>query len=333
MIEGMINSALKKAVSDPKRSIRNAIELVANNSHGRFQRKFFEAAQRMLTNQSSAYYTLGKRAVTGIEHGILKKFGINLGYNGCTCGAERIRRNKNELGFNIPWAIYIDAEDDNGSFAERAAEIISQGTELGVYVYVVFGGAGVSEAFRNIYRRFDECAFITACASEYVTETLMKRFDDIFNVAFSINADSTEAITEASGILNTGRRLYGIHRYYDNDSAENIFCDEMLKFYETTGAVFVCAIPSGDCTPETLQCMRDKVYDIRFGQKYAYFALDFAADMDEIDHIISDDTCRVTFCSDGTVHSTTGDYSDSEFAPAQNTLNEILRRVTPPKSK
>lgn len=333
MINGVVNSALKKAVSDPKRSIRNAIELVANNSHGRFQRKFFEAAQHMLTNRNSAYYTLGERAVTGIEHDILRKFGINLGYNGCTCGAERIRRNENELGINIPWAIYIDAGDDNGSFAEKVIEIISQGTELGVYVYVIFGGAGVSEAFRNIYRKFGECAFIAACSSKYVTEALMKRFDDIFNVAFSINSDDPEAVTQTSGILNTSRRLYGIHQYYDNDSIENIFCEKMLKFYETTGAAFVCAIPSPDCTPQTLQFMRDKVYDIRFGQKYAYFALDFAADMDEIDHIISDDTCRVTFCSDGTIHSTTGNYSGDEYDPAQNPLSEILHRVTPPKQR
>ncbi len=331
MIEGAVNLVLKKVESDPKRSIRNVIELAMNNSRGRFQRSFFESAQRMLKNEDSAYYTLAERAISEIDYNILKKFGINLGYNGCTCGAEKIRQNEAKLGFNIPWALYIDAANADGKFADTAGKIISEGMELGVYVYIVFGGASTGSSMRELYCRFGECAFIAACSAEDVSETLPDDFDGIYNVAFSVSSDDMRQLEKACEILEEGRRLYGVHTYYNDDSVQDLLTDEQLGLYETAGGAFVCCIPEEGTSRDTLECVKNRVHKMRFGQMHPYFVMDFAADMDKIDHIISDDTCWVSISADGTIYSCTGKYSGGEYDITSNPLSDILRRVTPPK--
>lgn len=331
MIESTLNLVLKHAKSDPKRSIRNTLELAFNNSHGRFQRSLFEGAQRMLKNEDSAYYTLAERAISEIDHDIIKKFGINLGYNGCTCGAERIRRNEEKLGFNIPWAFYISAQRDDKEVADMVWEIVSQGMKLGVYVYFIFGDASMSENFREIYHKFDECAFIALCGAECINEALMADFDGINNVMISVNSDDEQRISVSCDTMRAIKRLYCIHEFYNNESAADLFTEDKLKLYDGMETPFVCMIPSNTCSAEVCNMVRQQVFDIRFGQQYPYFVMDFAADMTQIDHVISDDTCWVLFDSDGGVVSSTGTYSGEDYSILSHSLSEILRKVTPPK--
>ncbi len=331
MIEGAVNLALKRAVSDPKRSIRNIIELAVNNSRGRFQRNFFDHAQRMLKNENSAYYTLVERAVKQIDHNILKKFGINLGYNGCTCGAEKIRQNEERMGINIPWAIYISTDGADEKFFATLKKTITEGMALGVYVYIVFGKDAVSCNLIDIYRQFDECAFIANCKAECVDKILLDNFIQINNVAFSVESNDMQQLDNACEILCRGKRLYGIHKYYGNEGTESLLTDEKLQHYTTTNALFVCFIPCKSCTNETKGYVKSRVLELRFGQMYPYFIIDFSADMNEIDHIISDDTCWVSILPDSTIYSCLGQYSGKEYDLATTPLSEILQRVTPPK--
>lgn len=331
MIESTLNLVLKRAKSDPKRSIRNTLELAFNNSRGRFQRSLFEGAQRMLKNENSAYYILAERAISEIDHNIIKKFGINLGYNGCTCGAERIRFNEEKLGFNIPWSFYISVQRDDEELCNMVREIVSQGMKLGVYVYFIFGDASMSENIREIYRKFDECAFVALCSTKCINEDLLKHFDGINNVMISVNSDDKQQITASCDIMRANKRLYCIHEFYNNDNAADLFTEDKLKLYDDVEAPFVCMIPSNDCNAEIRNSVKQQVFDIRFGQQYPFFAMDFATDMAQIDHVISDDTCWVLFNSDGEVISSTGTYSGEEYGILSHSLCEILRNVTPPK--
>lgn len=331
IIESTLNLALKRAKSDPKRSVRNVVELALNNSHGRFQRNLFDGAQRMLKNENSAYYTLAERVVYRVDHDKLKKFVINMGYNGFTCGAEHIRQNEQRFGFNIPWTFYIFAQNEEEEFTDNVRKLVSQGMELGVYVYFVFGDTSISEGFREIYREFDDCAFIIMCDAECINDDVTEHFEKIDNVMISVGSDNIQQITTACNMMKSKKQMYCIHRFYDDDSALGLFAEDKLKFYDDIGAPFVCMIPLKDCGEESRKVVNQKVLDIRFGQKYPYFAIDFAADMTEIDHIISDDTCWVLFDSNGTVISSTGTYSGDKYNLSSVSLKEILCKVTPPK--
>ena len=102
LIETTVRQTLKGLQDDPKRSIRNVVDMALHFSDGRFQSRFFRTAQTMLEHEDSAYYALVEDAANHIDPEHLVTFGMNLGYNSCTWGAQRIRTNEAQLGFNIP---------------------------------------------------------------------------------------------------------------------------------------------------------------------------------------------------------------------------------------
>ena len=81
LIETTVRQTLKGLQEDPKRSIRNLVDMALQFSEGRFQNRFFETAQTMLKNEGSAYYALVQDATSHIETEHLVTFGMNLGYN------------------------------------------------------------------------------------------------------------------------------------------------------------------------------------------------------------------------------------------------------------
>ena len=109
LIETTVRQTLKGLQENPKRSTRNLIDMALQFSEGRFQSHFFETAQTLLKNEDSAYYALVQDTASHIETEHMVKFGMNLGYNSCTWGAQQIRLNEIRLGFNIPSAFRISA--------------------------------------------------------------------------------------------------------------------------------------------------------------------------------------------------------------------------------
>ena len=85
LIETIVRKTLREIKASPGRSTRNLIDMALNFSEGRFQRNFFEAAQTMLTNEKSPYYELIRDTVAHVDCERLLRFGMNVGYHGCTC--------------------------------------------------------------------------------------------------------------------------------------------------------------------------------------------------------------------------------------------------------
>ena len=94
LIESTVKRTIKSIRNDPKRSIRNIIDMALQFSDGRFQQQFFTTAQTLLKNENSAYYSLVSDTVLNVYENRLLTFGMNLGYNSCTFGARKIRENE-----------------------------------------------------------------------------------------------------------------------------------------------------------------------------------------------------------------------------------------------
>ena len=107
LVEATVRRTLKNIQESPHRATRNLVDLGLQFSSGRFQTRFLTQAQKLLQNPKSAYYDLVKNIVTTVDHDIITTFGVNLGYNSCTKGAQRIREIEAEKGFNIPWALNL----------------------------------------------------------------------------------------------------------------------------------------------------------------------------------------------------------------------------------
>lgn len=122
----------------------------------------------MLRNEKSAYYPLIKDVVSHVDEERLVTFGMNLGYNGCTRGAKTIRQIEQEEGFNIPWALSFSlnpAQIENGCYSS----VIHQGTELGIYVYLMEDSDPVEQSLA-LTAEHPDCAFVLFVRPQQITD-------------------------------------------------------------------------------------------------------------------------------------------------------------------
>lgn len=138
LVETVVKRTLRDMKEDPERSIRNLIDRALLVSEGRFQKRFFQTAQRMLHNERSAYYPLVRSLVENVEHARLLGFGMNVGYNSCTVCAKKIRALEGAEGFNIPWSLYLEIHADR-FHKNRAALRLAVGRGQGAgHLHLVF---------------------------------------------------------------------------------------------------------------------------------------------------------------------------------------------------
>ena len=84
--KALIRTTIKKALADvqrdPKRSVRNLVDLGLNFADGSNQQYFLQITQSYLSSDNSAYFRLAENIVNEIDHEKLAAYGINFGYNG-----------------------------------------------------------------------------------------------------------------------------------------------------------------------------------------------------------------------------------------------------------
>ena len=91
MAEAIVRRSLYGIQTDPKRTIRNLVDLGRETASGPLQQKFLGIAQQMLRQKDSPYYALVQDTVRRVDAERLMAFGMNLGWNSLTQGARTIR--------------------------------------------------------------------------------------------------------------------------------------------------------------------------------------------------------------------------------------------------
>ena len=136
MAEAIVRRSFYEIQKDPKRAIRNLVDLGRETAGGQLQQKFLGMAQQILKRTDSPYYTLIQNTVQSVDEERLLTFGMNFGWNSLTQGAKQIRDEEAKLGFNIPWSLTLHLENrpENLSGGEYL-RLILEGIELGIYSY------------------------------------------------------------------------------------------------------------------------------------------------------------------------------------------------------
>ena len=139
LVEATVRRVLAGVRTDPERELRKLVDLGADVSRGRFQRRFLTAAQHLLEDPDSSYYAIARELLSRADFDRLVAFGMALGYDGCTRGARLIRQIEAEHGFNIPWALSLETESArlSGGELDRWTALIAEGTRLGIHAYLL----------------------------------------------------------------------------------------------------------------------------------------------------------------------------------------------------
>ena len=322
LIETIVRKTLREIQSAPERNIRNLVDMALNFSKGRFQKQFFESAQRMLANKHSAYYQLVRNVVNNVDHERLLCFGMNIGYNSCTLGAKKIREIEVAEGFNVPWALFLEIGSDTfGQRRESYDSLIRQGKALGIFTWFIHA-KDLAVDMIDLLTGHDDCAFALLCDSYMIGEELLEEIAGQKHIMLSIGFDENADALCAE--LRSRKLLYAVHKEYKSDDLKDILNDNMLYDTQCMNAPFTALIPDSSCSEGERELVYDYVLRKREGQKFPTILWDMIQDVLAIDTIVSDDCCSAGFREDGSFYALSSGQVIGNWNLFENDLRSVL---------
>lgn len=331
--KALLRTTILKTLSDiqrdPKRSVRNLIDLGLNFAEGCNQREIFDITQHYLSNENSAYFRLAENIVNDCDHDSLVTFGLNFGYNGCTSGARILREKQVELGCHIPFllAFTVDDGEDNIT-AEDIENAVTQGMELGIYIYAVVCRSDVYPELLDIADKFSDCAFIYFVNPNRLTREIISRTSEIKNLVTSARMeDDSDLCLEKITEMREQGCITVVHYEYTQDNTDRILSNEITDRMTETGAIAGIYYPKAGTDIAARKLIGDYRIDTVRSQQYPIFIFEGGADSDRIDRMFSNAECFVHFISGGRLLYTTSQQLLEDASLKEHSLADILKRL------
>ncbi|MFA9424198.1 MAG: hypothetical protein ACERLG_11505, partial [Sedimentibacter sp.] len=231
IIKTAVENGVRYIQDNPKRGVRNLLDLGEYFAEGRFQKDFFELAHEILTNEESCYYNIIENMVKNTNHETITDYGINIGYNSLTYGANIIREHEKKYGRSVPWVIVLDFETTyNVQLLKNAiSKLIEDSKKIGIYSYMILLNKNIAmldEAIEVIGEKKD-CAFMIFINPKIIDDDIAKRLGNLTNLCINILVETSndiisEFVVNKALLLKNNKCLYGAYMYYDETNFWNI---------------------------------------------------------------------------------------------------------------
>lgn len=330
LIETVVRRTLKDIQDSPKRSIRNLVDMALNFSEGRFQQQFFEVAQSMLQNEQSPYYALIQDVAAHVDTERLVRFGMNLGYNGCTVGAKRIRELEKQYGYNIPWTVALSLDIALFmTWQQRYHEVIAQGEEMGVYVWQLICEKQ-AQPILTLPLEHPDSAFILYCPAEEITDTFLDMAAELNNLMIVVRYDGDET-AEACVKLRERGLLYSLYFTYKEADMEAIRSGDFFCGAQQLHPAFTALLAESGCPAEVQKAVYECIEQDRRAPQYETILWETVLDSSYVDGIISGDACTAGFDPQGQMYALYARMDGTCFNLFENNLSEIFKAAFPKK--
>lgn len=228
---------------------------------------------------------------------VAKMAALNLGFEAFFRGTKEIRKNRKKYDCNIPWLILFDptsacnmhcagcwsgtyGHKHNMSF-EDMDKIVTQGKELGVYLYMMTGGEPLvrKNDILKLAEKHNDVEFSLYTNSTLIDEDFCKEVVRLGNLTFQLSIEGTPetnderrgaghyaAVMRAMDLLKKYGILFGTSICYTRHNIEAVTSDEFLKMISDKGARFgfyFHYMPVGNnAVPELMPTMEQRKYMI-----------------------------------------------------------------------
>lgn len=327
LIETTVRQTLKSLQENPKRSIRNLVDMALHFSEGRFQSRFFQTARTMLEHEDSAYYTLVEDAVSHIETEHLVKFGMNLGYNSCTWGAQRIRTNEDRMGFNIPWTVLFQMDcPQYSAHLPQYDRAIGEGEQLGIYSWMLLSHGSPLELLPLIEQHPDS-AFFLFCRPEDVTAEVLDEIVPLRHLMLVVRWGGTAE--DVCTTLRDAHLPYSVYYPYSQQDLQFILNGDLFCETQQLHPLFTVLAAKPDCPANIQKLVHQAAIQTRNGQYYQTVPWELSYDTRNLDEIISDDACCVFFDGHGQLFALDRPDCPSLGNLFQEGLTPLIQRAYP----
>ena len=308
MIEAAVDKGLRDIEENPRRGIRNLVDLGTQLSTSRFHKDFFRTSQQMLRNENSPYYELTNHIVRNVNHQIIKHFGISLGYTSLTYGAQRIREYEKEYGYNIPWTIVFDFREDTKNMLSDAeiSEVLLYGESIGIYCGMFFVNKNQAhlENLVKMLASHKDSAFLVFTEPQIITDVIADVIVESSNILVALSSQTggeKQSFMEAAQILFDKKCLYGAYCGYNDHNLQEVIGETYSRQIKEARCTFTFLIREEFNNAQNEKRFSHFMQATKSANKDPFFWIDFYEDLAHVDRTISVEDCFLAIQGDGQI--------------------------------
>ncbi len=267
-IDGFLNHLDKKNYKERTETYVKLVNM-AEKFFGKIDENTLNKVRAAVSDPDNRWVKYINKIIDETNPKFAKKFILNLGYEAFFRGTKMIRANREKYGCNIPWLILFDPTMAcnmhcvgcwSGTYGHKANltfedmdKIVTEGKELGVYLYMMTGGEPMVRKadIIKLCEKHNDCIFAAYSNSTLIDEELCKKVVELGNLTFMLSIEGTPdtndarrgeghyaAVMKAMDLLKEYGIVYGTSICYTRDNIEAVTSDDFLRFISSKGARF-----------------------------------------------------------------------------------------------
>ena len=276
----------------------------------------YDNIRKMIRDKDGAFNKYINKVLDEIDPHVLKTAALNLGYEAFFHGTKTIRKMREVHQCNVPWLILMDPTSAcnlhcTGCWAaeygnklnltfDEMDNLIKQGKELGIYLYMFTGGEPLVRKadIIKLCEKHNDCAFLAYTNGTLVDEAFCNEMLRVGNLYLAISLEGFEAVNDlrrgdgvygkvmhAMDLLKENGLIFGTSICYTSKNIETVTSDEFVDLMVDKGcryAFYFHYMPVGndaavDLLPTVEQ--RTRVREIRkLTTGKGLFTMDFQND-------------------------------------------------------
>ena len=267
-IDGILKY-VNKDEEDREKAFLKLVDLSEKFMGNTFSKESYDAARRMIREPDSKWMQYVNRILNEVDPHVIKMSALDYGFEAAFCGKKEINEMRVKHQCNIPWLILMDptsacnlhctgcwaAEYGNRlnlSF-EDMDRIVTQGKELGIYLYFSTGGEPLvrKDDIIRLCEKHDDCGFHAFTNGTLIDEKFcqdMKRVGN-FSVAISLEGFNEvndlrrgkgvfDKVMHAMDLMKQYGLIFGTSICYTSKNYKVVTSDEFLDMIIEKGARF-----------------------------------------------------------------------------------------------
>ena len=294
----VLDQLLKYVDKDPQANLLKLMDKVQGIVGNLFPAKSLEGIRKGAEDPENVWNQFAMSILRDIDRDVIKKMFLALGLHAAYHGTKTVRENREKYQCNIPWIILLDPTSAcnlkcKGCWAaeygnrlnlsyDELDSIITQGKELGVYLYMLTGGEPLvrkADVLR-LAEKHNDVQFAIYTNSTLIDDAFCEEVARLGNIAFMLSIEGSPetndarrgsghytAVMDAMDRLRTHGILFGTSICYTSANLEAVTSDRFLRMLSDKGAHFgfyFHYMPVGnDAAPELLPTPEQRRYMIQ----------------------------------------------------------------------
>lgn len=264
-----VREALKFVEKEPEKNLPKLLEWADKFDVNNLYLSQRQAFREVLEHPEGNWYQL-MRKVFLLDEGVRKTFFENFFVNASLVGGARQEEVRRKEKCNVPWAILLDPTSAcnlhcTGCWAaeyghhlnldfDTIDRIITQGKELGIYMYIYTGGEPMVRKtdLIRLCEKHADCEFLAFTNGTLIDEAFCQEMLRVRNFVPAISLEgfekandgrrgdgSFEKVQAAMKLLKEHRLPFGISTCYTSANYDDISSEEYFDMIIDAGALFV----------------------------------------------------------------------------------------------